>query len=164
MNLEQEFQAAAERIDNLPPAVAAPHMNELYGLYKQATEGDVNMKPGEVDADAADQANGRAGLSQAQWDSWNQFKGLPEVEAKRRYVARANETAGPEGTAAGAVSNGLPPTPAAAPIMAEDVENTSTSQQPASGPGASQGGLRGDITAGAPYGGEDLLKGEQEDI
>ena len=94
MDLNAQFQAAADKVNNLPGDVAAKHMTELYGLYKQATEGDVNMQRGEVDALAADKASGPAGLSQAQWDSWNQFKGVPEDEAKRRYVARTAEITG----------------------------------------------------------------------
>jgi acyl-CoA-binding protein len=159
MDLEKEFQAAAEQVNNLPDATAAEHMTVLYGLFKQATDGDVNMDTDEVDADGADKASGPAGLSQAQWESWNQFKGMPEEEAKRQYVAKVNEIAGPQGTASSAGELAKPQ-----PAMNEDIENTSTAEQPASGPGVSQGGLRGDITAGAPYGGEDLLKGAQEGI
>lgn len=140
MTLNEQFQAAARQVDNLPADAAAAHMTELYGLYKQATEGDVNMKTNEVDASAADQASGPAGLSQAQWDSWNQFKGVPEEEAKRRYVAKAAEITGATGT------------------EASEVPTDSQTGAPTT---HSHGGLRGDITAGAPYGGEDKLKGEQ---
>ncbi|WP_201979510.1 acyl-CoA-binding protein [Hymenobacter rubidus] len=142
MKLNEQFQAAAQQINNLPGDVAAKHMTELYGLYKQATEGDVNMQPGEVDATAADQANGPAGLSQAQWDSWNQFKGVPEEEAKRRYVARAAEITGTAGAGTGA-------------------SEVPTDGQTGAPRTTDHGGLRGDITAGAPYGGEDKLKGQQ---
>ena len=143
MNLNEQFQAAAEQVNNLPAADAAAHMNEFYGLYKQATEGDVNMKSDEVNPTAADQADGPAGLSQAQWDSWNQFKGVSEEEAKRRYVAKAAEL--PGGANAGGATTG-----------------SGAAQQSGYGPGQNaQGGLRGDITAGAPYGGEDKLKSEQ---
>jgi acyl-CoA-binding protein len=166
MNLDAQFKAAVAQVDNLPAEVAAPHMNELYGLYKQATEGDVNMQNDAVDADAADRANGPAGLSQAQWDAWNQYKGVPEQEAKQRYVARVAEVAG-SGPAGGpgqptndgsadAGSNAL----SDAPVNPDD--NTTLARQPNTGPGvATAGGLRGDITAGAPYGGEDALKGQQ---
>jgi len=141
-------------------------MTELYGLYKQATEGDVNMKTGEVAANEADQANGPAGLSQAQWESWDKYKGMPEEEAKRRYVAKVAEITGGQadgGTDAAAVpTDALTNAPMApdAPLVAEK-ENDTTAQQPGFGPGQSTGGLRGDITAGAPYGGEDKLKGAQ---
>ena len=161
MDLNEQFQAAAERVNNLPADAAAAHMNELYGLYKQATDGDVNMKAGEVDPSAADKANGPAGLSQAQWDSWNQFKGLPEEEAKQRYVAKAAEIAGGTGTPTNAVAMNSG-TNAPAGSSKESSANTTTSQQADFGPGVSTtGGLRGDITAGTPYGGEDKLKGQQ---
>jgi len=142
MNINEQFQAAAQQVNNLPGDVAAKHMTELYGLYKQATEGDVNMQGDEVDATAADQANGPAGLSQAQWDSWNQFKGVPEEEAKQRYVAKAAEITGGTGAA----------------TEASEVPTDSRTGAPKT---TDHGGLRGDITAGAPYGGEDKLKDQQ---
>jgi acyl-CoA-binding protein len=163
MDLNAQFQAAAQQVNNLPGDVAAPHMTELYGLYKQATEGDVNMQPGEVNATAADQADGPGGLSQAEWDSWNQFKGVPEEEAKRRYVTRAAEITGAGGTATEASevpTDALTGAPIGEP--GRDAENTTMAEQPDLGPGQrTEGGLRGDITGGAPYGGEDKLKGEQ---
>lgn len=166
MSLQQDFDAAAQKVNDLPGDTAARHMTELYGLYKQATEGDVNMKSGEVDADAADQANGPAGLSQAQWDSWDKYKGTSEDDAKRQYVAKVAAITGgpgPEGTEAGSVpTDALTNAPLApdAPLPTGK-ENDTTAPQPGFGPGQSTGGLRGDITAGAPYGGEDTLKGNQ---
>ena len=166
MDIQQQFEAAAKQVNDLSDAEAAKYMTDLYGLYKQATEGDVNMKSGEVNADEADQANGPAGLSQAQWESWDKYKGTSEEDAKRQYVAKVAEiTGGPAGdggTEAGVVATdaqtGAPD--AAAPQTAE-AENDTTAPQPGFGPGQSNGGLRGDITAGAPYGGEDALKGAQ---
>ena len=147
MDLNAQFQAAADQVNNLPGDQAAKHMTELYGLYKQATEGDVNMQPGEVDANAADQANGPAGLSQAQWDSWNQFKGVAEDEAKRRYVARTAEITGTTGSdkTGGAAGAGAVPT--------DGLTGAPSTND--------HGGLKGDIGAGAPYGSEEKLKGEQ---
>jgi len=145
MNLDEQFNAAVERVNNLPADTAPQHMTELYGLYKQATEGDVNMQSGEVSATEADKANGPAGLSQGQWDSWNQYKGLPEEEAKRQYVARAAEATGLVKESGNGTPTNTVPTGAAT--------NAPTA--------ADHGGLRGDITAGAPYGGEDKLKDAQ---
>ncbi|MDO7846722.1 acyl-CoA-binding protein [Hymenobacter sp. M29] len=142
MDLNAQFQAAADKINNLPGDEAAKHMTEFYGLYKQATEGDVNMQPGEVDANSADKASGPAGLSQAQWDSWNQFKGVSEEEAKRRYVAKANEVTGSANTAT-------------------EASEVPTDRQTGAPSTTDHGGLRGDIKAGAPYGGEDKLKDQQ---
>ena len=155
-----------QQVNNLPDATAAQHMTELYGLYKQATEGDVNMKTDEVDATAADQADGPAGLSQAQWESWDKYKGTSEEDAKRQYVARVAEITGAD--ASGNEADLVPtaaltnaPEAPDAPLVAI-AENDTTAPQ--DGFGASQeapGGLRGDITAGAPYGGEDELKSAQ---
>ncbi|MBO2009541.1 acyl-CoA-binding protein [Hymenobacter negativus] len=141
MDLNAQFQEAAQQVNNLPGDVAAPHMTELYGLYKQATEGDVNMQPGEVDAAAADKADGPAGLSQAQWDSWNQFKGVPEEEAMRRYVTKAAEITGTGGTAT-------------------EASEVPTDGQTGSPRTSDHGGLRG-ILGGSPYSGEEELKKEQ---
>ncbi|MGI4873464.1 MAG: acyl-CoA-binding protein [Janthinobacterium lividum] len=165
MALQEQFEAAAQQVNDLPAATAAPHMTELYGLYKQATEGDINMQGDEVDADAATKASGPAGLSQAQWESWDKYKGTPEEDAKRQYVAKVAEItgAGASGTEAGTVpTDALTNAPAApdAPLVPLQ-ENDTTSRQPDFGPGQSTGGLRGDITGGAPYGGEDALKGAQ---
>jgi len=165
MDLQQQFEAAVQQVNNLSDAEAAHHMNELYGLYKQATDGDVNMKTGEVDADEADQADGPAGLSQAQWESWDKYKGTPEEDAKRQYIAKvaAITGGGASGSEAGTVTtDALTNAPMApdAPLPTGK-ENDTTAPQPGFGPGQSTGGLRGDITAGAPYGGEDKLKGAQ---
>jgi acyl-CoA-binding protein len=164
MSLQQEFEAAVQQVNNLPADTAPKYMTDLYGLYKQATEGDVNMKGDAVDADSADQANGPAGLSQAQWDSWDKYKGTSEDDAKRQYVAKVAEiTGGTSGSEANEVlSDALTNAPLApdAPLPTAK-ENDTLAQQPGFGPGQSTGGLRGDITAGAPYGGEDYLKGAQ---
>lgn len=166
MSLQKEFEAAAQQVNNLPADTAPKHMTELYGLYKQATKGDVNMKGGEVDAAGADQANGPAGLSQAQWDSWDKYKGTSEEDAKRQYVAKVaaiTDDYQDGGSEAGEVpTDALTNTPMApeAPLPT-DKENDTTAPQAGFGPGQSTGGLRGDITAGAPYGGEDKLKGAQ---
>jgi acyl-CoA-binding protein len=155
MDLQQEFEAAIARVDNLPGDQAAAHMTELYGLYKQATEGDHDTKGEVVGDDSPDNPSGEPGMSQAQWESWSKFKGVSEEDAKRQYVEKVNEIAGPVGEQSSAqmgVGSQVNP------------ENTTISQQPGTGPGISTGGLRGDITAGAPYGGEDKLKGDQEAI
>ena len=75
MSLQQDFEAAAARIDSLPGEMAAAHMTELYGLYKQATEGDHDAKRDEVGDDTPDNPNGPEGLSQGQWDAWSKCKG-----------------------------------------------------------------------------------------
>ncbi|MCB2379709.1 acyl-CoA-binding protein [Hymenobacter sp. BT635] len=169
MDLQQQFEAAVSRVDTLPGDKAAAHMTELYGLYKQATEGDHDTKGEVVGDDSPDNPSGTPGMSQAQWDSWSKFKGVSEDDAKRQYVEKVNALAGPigeqtniitgSGQAATAAQVGGADAASGPEVEAND--NTTTSQQPNSGPGVSQGGLHGDITAGAPYGGEDKLKGDQ---
>jgi len=157
MNLQQQFEEAVTRVDTLPAAQAAPHMTELYGLYKQATEGDHDAKDNEVGDDTPDNPSGPSGMSQAQWDSWSKFKGVSQDDARRQYVAKVEEIVGPVGEKTTIITgNGQPATGSQV-----NGENTTTAQQPESSPGVSGGGLQGDITAGAPYGGEDKLKGEQ---
>ena len=165
MSIQAQFDAAVQQVNNLPDATAAQHMTELYGLYKQATEGDINMQGDQVDADAATKASGPAGLSQAQWESWDKYKGTPEEDAKRQYVAKVAEItgAGASGTEAGTVPTDAMTNAPMAPDgpLVPLKENDTTAPQTGFGPGESIGGLRGDITGGAPYGGEDALKGTQ---
>ncbi|ODV91937.1 hypothetical protein CANCADRAFT_525 [Tortispora caseinolytica NRRL Y-17796] len=62
-----------------PPAEARL---KLYGLYKQATEGDVEgimVRP--VGHTAEDETARR------KWDAWKDQQGLSKVEAKRRYIS-----------------------------------------------------------------------------
>ncbi|MBD2715741.1 acyl-CoA-binding protein [Microvirga sp. STR05] len=160
MDLQQQFEAAVSRVDGLPGDKAAPHMTELYGLYKQATEGDHDAKRDEVGDEMPDNPNGPAGMSQAQWDSWSKFKGVEQDEARRQYIDKVTELAGPVGEKPTVITgNGQPAT--GSQVNPSTADNSTTAQQPDTGPGVSQGGLRGDITAGAPYGGEDRLKDVQ---
>jgi acyl-CoA-binding protein len=159
MNLQKQFEAAVARVDGLPGDKAAAHMHELYGLYKQATEGDHDAKRDEVGDDTPDNPNGPQGMSQAQWDSWSKFKGLAQDEARQQYVQKVDELAGPIGEKTTIITgNGQPAT--GSQMNPTEAESPGADQADG-GPGVSQGGLRGDITAGAPYGGEDHLKDEQ---
>lgn len=50
---------------------------QLYALYKQATEGDVQgERPGFSDL-----------IGRAKWDAWAGLSDTPADEAKRRYIA-----------------------------------------------------------------------------
>ncbi|KAA9332251.1 acyl-CoA-binding protein [Hymenobacter busanensis] len=161
MNLQQEFEAAVTRVNGLPGDQAAAHMTELYGLYKQATEGDHDTRGEVVGDDSPDKPSGDPGMSQAQWDSWSKFKGVPEDEAKRQYIQRVNEVAGPVGEAASVITgNGQPAT--GSQVGSNEAPAPGTAKAPYENEGGqSMDGLRGDINAGAPYGGEDQLKTQQ---
>jgi len=50
---------------------------KLYGLYKQATEGDNNTeRPGGFDFKAA-----------AKYNAWEKLKGTPKEEASQKYIS-----------------------------------------------------------------------------
>jgi diazepam-binding inhibitor (GABA receptor modulating acyl-CoA-binding protein) len=54
---------------------------KLYGLFKQATVGDVNTsQPWAVQLEA-----------RAKWDAWNANKGMTQDAAKAAYIALVNE-------------------------------------------------------------------------
>lgn len=168
LSLQQQFEAAVSRVDGLPGDQAAAHMTELYGLYKQATEGDHDTSsPQDVGDDSPDNPSGPKGMSQAQWDSWSKFKGISQDDAKRQYIAKVNEVAGPVGEAA-TVETGIGQPATGSQVGSGD--RVGGNEAPAPGTakapyenegGVSMGGLRGDINDGAPYGGEDRLKTQQ---
>ena len=162
-DLQQQFEAAVRRVDNLPPEQGAEDMVELYGLYKQATAGDHDTQGEEVGRDDHDNPNGPGGLSQAQWDSWSKCKGMPEEEAKRRYVDIVNKITDSD-SASTTAATALTPNQTQNPNNEPPIP---TNEAPAAGvaqvddpqPGISpRGGLRGNLDAGTPYGGEDELK------
>ncbi|MBC6697777.1 acyl-CoA-binding protein [Hymenobacter puniceus] len=151
MTLQKQFEAAVSRVDTLPGDKAAAHMTELYGLYKQATEGDHDTEKDVVGDDSPANPSGPAGMSQAQWDSWSKFKGVSEEDARRQYIQKVEEIAGPVGEKTTVITgNGQPATGSQV-----NGSPAAESQQQA---GVSQGGLRGDLLGGTPYGSEEQLK------
>jgi acyl-CoA-binding protein len=76
MSLEQEFSAAQERVKTLSRRPSNDQLLQLYGLYKQATEGDATGKrPGMLDL------KGRA-----KFDAWSERKGTARAAAMQAYV------------------------------------------------------------------------------
>ena len=79
MATRDDLEAAAKRVNALPKAPSTTDMLALYGLYKQATTGDVTgSRPGVFDV------KGRA-----KWDAWAAKKGTPTEQAIDEYVALA---------------------------------------------------------------------------
>ena len=77
MATEAEFDAAVERVQNLPERPGNDGLLELYGWFKQATVGDVSGKrPGMMNL------RGRA-----KWDAWAQRKGQSAEAARAAYIA-----------------------------------------------------------------------------
>ena len=76
MSLEDEFLSAQQRVNNLSRRPSDQQLLEIYGLYKQATLGDVTgNRPGGFDF------KGRA-----KWEAWKQRRGLSREEAMKGYV------------------------------------------------------------------------------
>lgn len=70
------FQQAAEKIKGLPQKPNDDELLKLYGLYKQATVGDVNItRPGFWNP-----------VKKAKWDSWKSFEGYSVQKAENEYI------------------------------------------------------------------------------
>ncbi len=76
MSLEHDFAAAQERVKKLSRRPSNDQLLALYGLYKQATEGDATGKrPGVLDM------KGRA-----KYDAWASRRGTDGAAAMHAYV------------------------------------------------------------------------------
>jgi acyl-CoA-binding protein len=75
------FDEAQERVKTLSRRPSNAELLDLYGLYKQATEGDAKgSRPGMLDM------KGRA-----KFDAWTSRKGTTQAESRTRYVALVND-------------------------------------------------------------------------
>jgi acyl-CoA-binding protein len=76
-SLGDQFKDAKARVEKLPSRPSNDQLLDLYGLYKQATEGDVaGSRPGMLDL------KGRA-----KYDAWAKRKGASKDDAMKKYVA-----------------------------------------------------------------------------
>lgn len=76
-SLGDQFKDAKARVEKLPSRPSNDELLGLYGLYKQATEGDVaGSRPGLLDL------KGRA-----KFDAWAKRKGASKHDAMKQYVA-----------------------------------------------------------------------------
>ncbi|XP_005153005.1 acyl-CoA-binding domain-containing protein 7 [Melopsittacus undulatus] len=81
MTLEADFNTAAEDVKKLKTRPTDEELKELYGLYKQATVGDINIEcPGMLDLKA-----------KAKWEAWNLKKGLSKEDAMKAYISKVKE-------------------------------------------------------------------------
>lgn len=80
MATSEEFEAAAQRAQQLPSKPSNTVLLQLYALYKQATESDVSGdRPGGFDFKAI-----------AKYDAWASLKGKSQDEARQEYVELVN--------------------------------------------------------------------------
>jgi diazepam-binding inhibitor (GABA receptor modulating acyl-CoA-binding protein) len=76
-SIADKFADAKVRVETLASRPSNERLLELYGLYKQATEGDVSgSRPGMLDL------KGRA-----KFDAWSRRKGMARDAAMKAYVA-----------------------------------------------------------------------------
>ena len=78
------FDKAVADSKKLPEKPDNATLLQLYSLYKQATEGDVEGKrPGFTDM-----------VGRAKWDAWNEIKGTSKNDAMKQYVALIEDLQG----------------------------------------------------------------------
>ncbi|GAB3200408.1 acyl-CoA-binding protein [Pontibacter aydingkolensis] len=83
MTTQAEFESAVERSKSLTERPSNDVLLQLYALFKQATEGDVNTeRPGGFDF-----------KNIAKWDAWKKQEGKSSEEARAEYVALVNRLA-----------------------------------------------------------------------
>jgi diazepam-binding inhibitor (GABA receptor modulator, acyl-CoA-binding protein) len=76
-DLKSQFAVAAEAAKNLPKRPDDVTLLQLYALYKQSTEGDVQgSRPGVFDM-----------VGRAKYDSWAKLKGTTSDDAMGQYIA-----------------------------------------------------------------------------
>ncbi|AWO95596.1 putative acyl-CoA-binding protein-like [Scophthalmus maximus] len=72
----ETFEKAAHEATVLKQRPGKDEMSALYGFYKQATVGDVNIdRPGFLDF-----------IGRGKWDAWNEKKGMSKEDAMAAYV------------------------------------------------------------------------------
>ena len=75
-DLQATFEAAVADSKNLSQRPDNATLLKLYGLYKQASAGDVDTaKPGFGDM-----------VGRAKWDAWNSLKGTASETAMQQYI------------------------------------------------------------------------------
>jgi len=75
-DLQARFEAAEANSKLLPARPDNPTLLKIYGLYKQATQGDnTEKKPSFSDF-----------VARAKWDAWSVHKGVSADDAKQKYI------------------------------------------------------------------------------
>lgn len=75
------FEEASKKVKLLDEKPSDQDMLGLYGLYKQATIGNINTeRPSFWDL-----------VGKSKWDSWKSYEGLNSEEAKEKYINLVNK-------------------------------------------------------------------------
>ena len=82
MDLKEQFAKAVTESKSLSEKPSNEILLQLYSLYKQSTEGDVN---GEAPSNPFDFVN------KAKYEAWTSLKGKTPAEAMQQYVDLVNK-------------------------------------------------------------------------
>ena len=82
MELREQFETAAAESKNLSAKPDSDTLLQLYSLYKQSTDGDINSEPPTNPFDF---------VSKAKYEAWASIKGKEKETAMVEYVALVNK-------------------------------------------------------------------------
>jgi diazepam-binding inhibitor (GABA receptor modulator, acyl-CoA-binding protein) len=85
MDITLLFQEAAKESKELKEKPDNETLLQLYSLYKQGSEGDVNTEP---------PANAFDFVARAKYQAWAALKGKPKEEAMQTYIDLVNKLKG----------------------------------------------------------------------
>lgn len=85
MELKEQFEKAAADSKLLPAKPDNETLLQLYSLYKQGTEGDVNAEP---------PSNMFDFVGKAKYQAWESLKGKTKEDAMSEYVALVTKLKG----------------------------------------------------------------------
>lgn len=77
MNLQEQFQNAVAESKNLSEKPSNETLLQLYSLYKQGTEGDINTDP---------PANPFDFVGKAKYEAWSGLRGKSKEDAMQDYI------------------------------------------------------------------------------
>ena len=77
MDLKERFQKATEDSKTLKEKPSNDTLLQLYSLYKQATDGDINAEP---------PANPFDFVAKAKYEAWSALKGKSREAAMQEYI------------------------------------------------------------------------------
>lgn len=115
-SLQLNFEKAQAMVVKLSHAPSKDAILKIYGLYKQATAGDINIsKPSRFSMDVK---------AKMKYEAWKRMKGVGKDEAMRQYIQVVKGLVQDEQSKLG---NGLMPTSSSSMSMASSSEEFSTS-------------------------------------
>jgi acyl-CoA-binding protein len=85
MELVQQFENAVATSKSLSERPSNETLLQLYSLYKQASEGDVNADPPSNPFDF---------VAKAKYEAWESLKGTPKEKAMQDYIELINKLRG----------------------------------------------------------------------